>query len=499
MAKYLIGIDNGGTMSKAAIFDLEGRELAVSGCKTELIMPQPGFTERNMDEMWEANVQSIKNVLAKSKIDPEDIAAIATTGHGNGIYLVDENGRPTYNGIISTDTRAKDYVTQWHADGTFEAVLPKTMQSIWAGSPACLLAWFRDKKPDVYRKTRWVFMCKDYVRYRLTGQAYAEITDISGTNLLNVRDVKYDADLLKAFGLEAVLDKLPPIKRSAEICGVITPEVSALTGLKTGTPVAGGLFDIDASAIATGITSDEKLCMIAGTWSINEYISKKPVVSRDLFMTSLYCIDGYWLTTEASATSASNLEWFATHLMNGDSEKGKSVYDSANEMVASTKPGDSKIIFLPYLFGTNIDADAKACFIGLNGWHTKADMLRALYEGVVFCHKAHIDKLLAYRDKPKAIRIAGGAARSKAWVQIFADVLQTPVEVTTGTELGALGAAICAGVATGHFQSFQSAADAMVEVAYTCCPNPAYEEIYAEKYKLYQEIIGALTPIWKKL
>jgi L-xylulokinase len=106
---------------------------------------------------------------------------------------------------------------------------------------------------------------------------------------------------------------------------------------------------------------------------------------------------------------------------------------------------------------------------------------------------------MAYRGKPPAIRIAGGAARSKAWVQIFADVLQTPIEVTTGTELGALGAAICAGVATGHFKSFESAADSMVEVAYSCSPNPSYEEIYPEKYKLYQEIIGALTPIWKKL
>lgn len=503
MAKYLMGIDNGGTMSKAAIYDLKGHELAVSSCKTAMIMPHPGFTERDMDELWQANVRSIKEVIAKAKINSKEIVGIATTGHGNGIYMVDEAGRPTYYGIVSTDTRAKDYVTKWYGDGTFDTVLPKTMQSIWAGQPVALLAWFRDHKPEVLEKTKWIFMCKDYIRYCLTGQAYAEITDMSGTNLMNVRDVKYDETLLEKFGLEKVINKLPPIKHSSEICGFVTPQAAALTGLTAGIPVAGGLFDIDASAIATGITDDEKLCIIAGTWSINEYISKKPIVSKNLFMTSLYCMEGYWLTTEASATSASNLEWFVTQFMGEEKMKGgeesKSVFDYANELLATTKPEDSKVIFLPFLFGNNVDADAKACFVGLNGWHAKAHVLRALYEGVVFCHKAHIDKLLAYRQKPKAIRIAGGAARSPIWVQIFADVLQIPIEVTTGTELGALGAAICAGIATGDFKSFSLAADSMVDVAYTCFPNHDNKEIYEKKYELYQETIRALTPIWKQL
>ncbi|MBU2699115.1 L-xylulokinase [Sporomusaceae bacterium BoRhaA] len=503
MAKYLLGIDNGGTMSKAAIYDLKGHELAVSSCKTEMLMPQPGFTERDMDELWQANVRSIKEVIAKAQIDAKDIAGIATTGHGNGMYLVDEAGRPAYYGIISTDTRAKDYVTQWYADGTFDAVLPKTMQSIWAGQPVALLAWFRDHQPEVLEKTKWIFMCKDYIRYCFTGQAYAEITDMSGTNLMNVRDVKYDETLLKRFGLEKVFAKLPSLKYSAEICGFVTPQAAALTGLNAGTPVAGGLFDIDASAIATGITDDDKLCMIAGTWSINEYISKKPIVSKNLFMTSLYCMEGYWLTTEASATSASNLEWFVTQFMREanitEVKESPGVFDYVNELLATTRPEEANIIFLPFLFGNNVDAAAKACFVGLNGWHTKAHVLRALYEGVVFCHKAHIDKLLAYREKPKAIRIAGGAARSKVWVQIFADVLQIPIEVTNGTELGALGAAICAGIATGDFKSFHLAADSMVHVAYTCFPNTDHQKIYLRKYQLYQETISALTPIWQQL
>lgn len=501
--KYLLGIDNGGTMSKAAFYDTKGKEIAVSSCKTEMLMPKPGFTERNMDDMWMANVKSIKKVIELANVNPQDIVGVATTGHGNGMYLVDKDGNPAYNGIISTDTRAKKYVTKWYEDGTFDRVLPKTMQSIWAGQPVPLLAWFQDNMKEVVDKIKWVFMCKDYIRFKLTGIPYAEITDMSGTNLMNVRDVKYDLELLKEFGLENVMDKLPPIKYSAEVCGKVTKEAAELTGLVEGTPVAGGLFDIDSSAISTGVTEEEKLCMIAGTWSINEYISKKPVVSRDLFMTSIYCMEGYWLTTEASPTSASNLEWFVTDFMKYEKEmnknKNKSVYDFANEMVASISPDESNIIFLPFLYGTNVDADAKACFLGLNGWHTKTHMVRAIYEGVAFCHRAHIDKLLAYRDKPKVARIAGGAAKSKEWVQIFADVLQLPIEVTTSTELGALGAAICAGIATGVFDSFDNAANSMVNVAYTCMPNEEHKETYERKYNLYKETIEVLTPIWKKL
>jgi L-xylulokinase len=503
MSQYLMGIDNGGTLSKAAIYDLNGKEIVSSSVKTRLIMPEAGFIERDMNELWEANVQVIRDVIIKSGVNPESIIGVSTTGHGNGMYPVDKNGEPAYNGIISTDTRAKDYVTEWYQNGTFDRTLPKTMQSLWAAQPVALLAWFKDHNPEVYQRIKWVFMLKDFIRYRLTGEAYAEITDISGTNLLNVKEVRYDTDLLKEFGLEDALEKLPPIKYSAEICGYVTPKAAQLTGLKEGTPVAGGLFDIDACAIATGLTDSSKMCVIAGTWSINEYISQTPAIERDLFMNSIYCMKGYWLTTDASPTSANNLEWFLTEFMGEESriaeEKNISVFTLFDNMVANVKPEDVDILFLPFLYGTNVDADAKACFIGLNGWHTKEHVLRSIYEGVAFSHFDHINRLLKLREMPECIRISGGASRSKVWVQIFADVFQIPIEVTKATELGTLGAALCAGIATGHFKSFESAADSMVEVSYTCKPNPQNKEIYRHKYANYKKAIEILAPLWKTL
>lgn len=503
MPKYLLGLDNGGTVIKAGLYDLRGREMAVATSKTHMLMPLPGYAERDANDLWEANIQAISTVIRTSGVDPSEIIAVATTGHGNGLYLVDEHGMPVYPGIYSTDTRAQKYVQQWYADGTFERVLPKIMQSIWAGQPVALLAWLRDHHPEVLEKARWVFMCKDYLRYRLTGEAYAEITDMSGSSVMNVRDVTYDHQLLQAYGIDVYADKFPPLKYSAEICGHVTKAAADQTGLKERTPVAGGLFDIDACGIATGMTTPEKLCLVVGTWSINQYISPTPIVSKSIFMTSLYCIPGYWLVLEGSPTSASNLEWFIAEFL-GEAQTlaeqdGHSIYERCNEWVAQVLSEDSHIIFLPFLYGTNVEADAKACFLGVKGWHHRAHLLRAIYEGVVFSHKMHIEKLLAFREPPQVIRLTGGAARSTVWVQMFADVLQIPIEVTAGTELGTVGAAICAGVATGQFISFEHAATNMVQVSHAYTPDPTKKDLYAKKYATYRKVIETLKPLWESV
>lgn len=498
MGKYLLGLDNGGTMIKAALYDLAGNEVAISSSKTAMYQPEPGFTERNIEEMWQANINAIKGVMEKAGIPGSEIIGLSATGHGNGLYLVKEDGSQTYNGMISTDVRGKEYVVQWMQDGTYEKILPKTMQCVFAGQPTTLLKWFMDNRPDVLAETKWIFMCKDYIRFRLTGEAYGEIADMSGSSLMNVRDVKYDRELLQVMGLESIYEKLPPLRYSGEVCGFITKEVAELTGLAEGTPVAGGCMDIHASAMAVGITDEDKMCVVAGTWSINEYISNKPVVDKDLFMTSIYPIPGYWMILEGSPTSASNLEWFLTEILRDVDLKDQNIYEYSNHCVSCVSDEDCGVVFLPFLFASNVNINAKACFIGLNSYHNRDNMLRAVYEGIVFSHKYHIQKLLKYREAPKSIRIAGGVAKSRVWVQMFADILQIPIEVTECTELGALGAAICAGVATNTYDGFKEASDAMVDIAFTAVPNPDKFNLYDKKYNRYLKVINALDSIWNE-
>ncbi|EPL6513875.1 TPA: carbohydrate kinase, partial [Klebsiella pneumoniae] len=423
--------------------------------------------------------------------------------HGNGLYLVDEEGHPVRNGIISTDSRAKEYVERWQRSPEFLTdILPKTMQSIWAGQPVALLAWLKDFEPETLQKARYIFMVKDLIRFYLTGEAFLELTDISGTNLINVRDCKYDDELLAWWELDELRDKLPPIKRSTECCGKITDDVARLTGLCAGTPVSGGVFDISASSIASGINSLDKMAIVTGTWSINEYVTDHPVIDKDLFMTSIYPIEGKWLITEASPTSASNLEWFINNFMESDrktsAEQGSSVYDLCNKLVSSTTPDESHLLFFPFVFGSNTIPDASAGFIGVNSFHKKAHFLRAIYEGVAFSHLYHTERLRNINPKlSHTIRIAGGVTNSPVWLQIFADIFQATLEIVDVKEHGTLGTAMTAAVMVGWFAEVFAASNDMVHVSRTVSPNPENHRVYQTKYQLYKNLLSEMQSPWK--
>jgi L-xylulokinase len=503
-AKYLLGIDNGGTVTKAALYDLDGRERAVASVKSDMVFPRPGHAEKDVDTLWAANARVIREALVKAGATGKDVAAAAVTGHGNGAYLTTADGRPAWNGINSADSRAAAYVERWQADGTYERVVGKICQSLWAGQPGPLLAWFRDNEPAVLERTRWLLLCKDSVRFRLTGEVFAEITDYSGTGLMNVRDWSWDPAILAAYGLQGIEGKMPPVRGPADICGKVTREAAALTGLAEGTPVAGGMFDVVACAIASGITDCDKLNLVAGSWSINQAISREPgSVHPEWFLSCAYCIPGFWLVGANSPTSASNLEWFVSQLVQreagaagGPAGSGSSLYAECSGMVHSVAPRDCDVLFLPFLYGSNAGPRASGAFLGLHGWHTKAHLLRAVYEGVAFSHRTHVGQLMSVRPPARAARFAGGAARSDVWLQIFADVLQLPIELTACEELGAMGAAMAAGVGVGVFSSFEEAVQRMVRVTRTIDPDPRAREIYDAKFERYQAAIAALGGFW---
>ncbi len=401
---------------------------------------------------------------------------------------------------MSTDSRAKTYIEKWLNEGIDKIVRSKTMQSLWPAQPNALLAWLKDHEPEAIRKTARVLMCKDYIRFRLSGKIFGELTDMSGTSLLNLQTKKYDRKLLEIFGIEDMFDLLPPLINSEELCGTITKEAASQTGLAEGTPIAAGMFDIDACGLASGMVNETQLCMIAGTWGNNQYISKQPVVDENVFMTSCYSIPEYYLMLEGSATSASNLEWFISEFVKNKKDdieiQDKSIYDYCNELVAGTSPYETNIVFLPFLYGSNEHPDAKSCFIGIDGWHNKGHILRAIYEGIVFSHKSHIQKLLKFRDIPETIQLTGGAANSKEWIQIFADTFQVPIEIPAGTELGALGAAIAAGVAIGIYSDYESAVSSMVKFSRVVEPDKKNRELYKEKFNRYRKVIEKLNEHW---
>ena len=248
--RYYLGLDNGGTNTKAALFTPDGTQVAVESIATAALTPAPGFVERDMEDMWRDNCAVIRGVLKKSGVRAEEIAGVGLCGHGKGLYLWGKDGKSARRGILSADNRAWKYPVEWRKDGTEERAFSLSCQHVMACQPVSLLAWLRDNEPETMKNVRWVFECKDYVRFRLTGEARAEITDYSGSGLMDLHTKSFSKELLSLFGHRervgraaaalrlaryrgAYYRRKPPrsrdccpAHRSSAVCSISTPALS---------------------------------------------------------------------------------------------------------------------------------------------------------------------------------------------------------------------------------------------------------------------------------
>lgn len=500
MTAYLLGIDNGGTISKAAIFDVQGKQIASAIRKVSAAYPRPGWVERSMTDVWQTTIEAIRALLSETGIAPSEIVAVGCTGHGNGLYLLDAAGQPLRSAVLAVDNRAGGVVAEWQEQGLLERFWNPLYQQMWPGQVAPMLAWLKRHEPETYARIGHVLLCKDYIKYCLTGTLTTDPMDMSGTCLLDVKTGRYAAEALAAFGIDEQERALPELVESTQIVGQVTEAAARLTGLQAGTPVAAGMFDVSAQALSVGALNPGQACIAAGTWGINSVVTADVIDNRDLFMNSVY-LSGTCLLLEASPTSASNLEWFVTEFCAAEREeahrRGLSVYEVCNEIVERTP--QTSILFHPYLFGSNVGASARAGFYGVGGWHTRAHLLRAVYEGVVYTHLTHIDKLRRAGVTIDSARLTGGGARSRVWGQMFADVLNTPMEVVTGDEMGARGVAMCAGIGAGVYRDYADAAAQVVWVEHRYQPDPARQDYYQARSRLHQRLTDVLRDAWEEM
>ncbi|MDX3926240.1 MAG: FGGY-family carbohydrate kinase [Shinella sp.] len=497
MGEYLLGLDAGNTVIKAVIFDRTGREVAYAGEEGHSRMPHPGHVERDLGELWANAKRVIRTCLDKAGIAAADIAAIGCAGHGNGLYALDRDGEPLI-GIQSLDTRATGLVEEWVAEGVGDQAYPISRQRPWPSQTPTLLAWLKRHRPDIFKRIGTVFYSKDFVVNRLTGERVSETSDMSGAGLLDLAARRYDGALMDAYGLGDCIDLLPRLIESADIAGMVTEAVANETGLAAGTPVIGGLFDVVASALGSGVSRTGSASIIAGTWSINQVIIDGPDLDGPVFMSSTFDRTRY-MAMENSATSAANLEWSVREFFEGEHEESVSPFDVCCALAAAVEPAADDPLYHPYLYGAQQDGHARAGFYGIAGWHTKGHLIHALLEGVAFGHRHHVETIRKAGATFDEAVLSGGGSRSRLWPQIFADVLGLPVTVAASRETGALGAAIAAGTGVGLFKDFTEGANAMVRPDRQYKPNSALAAHYDRRYALYKDIAEAMTPLWRRL
>jgi L-xylulokinase len=496
MERYLLGIDNGGSEIKCALFDLRGRECAVASRRLPLITPRAGHTERNADAVWGANAQAMAEVIQKAGVDKNAIAAVGLTGYGNGLCLVDASGSPTRNCIVSTDTRASACCDKYRRNGAERYIYPMTYQTLWSAQPAALLSWLSENEPETIARSRYALSIKDYIRFKLTASFASEMTDASSGCLFNLNLRRFDPEIFKTLGIEDLYRLMPRCLESTAISGRVTAEAARSTGLAEGTPVAGGYFDIDAGALASGVLDSSVLCLIAGTWSINEYVT--PSVNREYEKNAntvtLSYLPGNFLVEDSSPTSASNFDWFVENIMlpgyPGLSREG--LYRECDAILARSSPSDEDALFIPYLFCSATNPAAKGTFFNLNNRHGRDDLLRAVYEGVVFSTRFHVKKLRRPVGDYSVARLSGGVSRSGVWTQMMSDALNMPVEILEGSQLSAQGAAMGAGIACGIFDGLSSAVSQMVHVKKRYSPRPDLVGIYERRFASFEKALRAL-------
>lgn len=495
MTPLLLGIDAGGTTTKAAVFDICGRELAVAGAQVATSHPRPGWDERDPETVWRAAVEAIRQVLRVDGVEAGNIACIACTGYGNGGYFLDASGRPSAPAVISTDARAEATARALQALPDAAWITGRTGQPLRSASTLVLLAWLVREAPEAAARTAHVLLCKDYLRYRLTGELASDLSDLSGAGLLDFATGEPDEEVLGRIGLAGWQTRLPAVLESSAIAGAVTSAAAALTGLVAGTPVAAGAMDVEAVTLASGVADASAISVCAGTWSINMVSAADRAVARLPVMQCRSQDGSRVLLVEGSPTSATNLAWLAREIMADDPDP----YGKAGALVAGLGAADSDLVYLPFIHGG--EGQPRASFVGLGQHCGRAHLARAVFEGVAFQHRRHVDDLLELVPEAGAAvaRLSGGAARSDVWMQLFADVLERPVEVARGQELGALGSAICAAVAVGLYPDYPTAIAAMTAVDRRFEPNAAAVEVLRQKRSSFRAVEAALEPAWPVL
>jgi xylulokinase len=260
---YLLGIDVSTTATKAILIDEAGQVVAVAASEYPFDTPQPLWAEQDPALWWQGAVSSIRGVLEKSGVKKEDIAALGLTGQMHGMTLLDAQGEVIRPCILWNDQRTAAQCAEITQKVGAQRVLELTGNPVLTGFTAPKILWTRQHEPDAYRRVARVLLPKDYIRYRLSGEFFREVSDASGTSLFHVRNRQWSGEMLEA--LEIPRAWLPEVTESPVASTRVSREAAGATGLCAGTPIVGGGGDQAAQAVGTGIVREGIVSATLGT------------------------------------------------------------------------------------------------------------------------------------------------------------------------------------------------------------------------------------------
>lgn len=492
MGRILIGVDAGTSMIKAVVFSLDGEELDVSQRSNPVKNPQPGWDEQDMALTWRQTAATIDDVLT-GRPDNEEIVGVGVTGQGDGCWFVDEDGEPIRDAILWSDGRTSEYINEWQADGTAQEAADICGSAIFPGTSAAIYRWLEDNEPETTERIETVFFCKDWLKYKLTGERASEPSDMS-LPYVDVETVEYTEEIPEVFGVPELSEKLPPLLSATEIVGTVTPEAAARTSLPEGTPVASGLFDVPSMAIGTGAIDPGDSSSIVGTTSVNQTLLSEPNTEPEgIGFTLPLGIEGLWTRAMAAMAGTPNLDWFLDEVVESRD------FAAIESRLESIPAGSEGLLYHPFLSEAGerspfLETGARAQFSGLAPRHTENHLIRSIYEGIAFSVRDCFEHI---PSDSEIVHLSGGGARSDFWCQIFADCIGIPVAVPDGAEFGAKGAALLTGIAVDEYNDIADAVERTTTITRSYEPNEGTVAEYDRWYYLYKDIYESMFEHWR--
>lgn len=503
-------MDCGTTNMKAVILADHGSVVAKASRPNVTLAPFAGAQEQDADQWWKDAVSIFRELSEKAGKEVIDqLKGISISSHTVSLLPVDAFGKPLRNAILYSDIRSAEELKEIvHKVGRNRFV------SLVGGQPSAAflpnkILWFRRQEPELFDRTAYFLQASSYLNYRLTGVFSSDLDQAIRTQCLDVSKGQWSSEIGEAIGVD-LEKRLPPLYQMNDIIGNVTKEAEAVTGLKAGIPVIAGCSDAMASMYAAGMSRLGDAVESSGTSSLF-FAGSMTKSSLDVPVVTRPCaIHGMpWVFDAPVTTTGAALNWFITRFALEERQEaqrqGKDIYSYLNELALDAGPGSGGLYFFPYLLGERAplwNDYAKGMFIGLD-MHTKRhDLVRSVFEGTSYALRHVMETVRASGARVDVLRICGGGARSAAWNQIKASVLNVPVYVLD-EEAGdvPVGDALIVGHKVGVFSDLTEIAEKTARIKEVILPDPKWVKVYDKLYpyyvRMYRHLDGDLMEIKK--
>jgi xylulokinase len=494
---HVLGIDIGTSGARVLLVErATGVVLRSASSEYGTASPHPGWSQQRPEDWWQACCSAIQQVLAGQDVSNTSIACIGLTGQMHGMVLLDDTDSVLRPAILWNDQRTAAQCEEMHERIGRKRLIEITGKPALTGFTAPKLLWVRHHEPDVFNRARHVLLPKDFVRLRLSGVMATDVSDASGTSLLDLTTRDWSADVLAQLNLDPAL--LPPVVESAQVIGSVSPSAATQTGLRPGTPVVAGAGDQAAGGLGCGIADPSVISLNLGTSGVFfSACDHRPHDPSGALHGYCHAVPETWHVMGVMLCAGGSLRWYRDTFEGSDAAG----YDRLIEGARSVHPGAEGLCFLPYLTGERTphdDPDARGAFVGISTRHARCHFARAVLEGVLFGLRDGLELIRSTGQTIRCIRMTGGGARSDLWRQMAADVFDLPIATVNVTDGSAYGAAL---LAMAGSDDEASVAEAMTRcVRETAVTPPASDaRLYDDLYERWRILYPALQPTFQRM